>query len=105
MLDAETVVWIPNTTSTDDYGDTTDTEGRRQSVLALFGARTNLENYGTDTAAVDLTKSLYILDPTKVPSSSDQYVIRGEVYDVVGDAHRWGSSGVEVIVKRTEARA
>lgn len=105
MLDAETVTWNPATTATDDYGNVTATAGRARTLQAMFATRTDIELQDPNSPAVNLTKSLYLFDTSVVPGSSDQFVIRGETYDVVGEAHRWGSMGVEVIVQRSEGRA
>lgn len=103
MFDAETVTWIPATTAVDDYGDGTATDGTSRKLQALVAGRTNTENAGTDAPGVIVGKSLYIIGTRYVPGPSDRLVVRGVSYEVTGEAHRWGSSGVEVAIKRTEA--
>jgi hypothetical protein len=104
MYDAETVTWIPATATVDIYGEGSPTDGASRSLQALVAGRTNNENAGPDSPGVIVGKSLYILGTDAEPGPADRIIVRGVSYDVVGEAHRWGSSGVEVAVKRTEAR-
>jgi hypothetical protein len=104
MYDAETVTWIPTTGTPDIYGEGAPAPGTGRSLLALVAGRTNNENAGPDSPGVIVGKSLYILGTDAEPGPADRILVRGVSYDVVGEAHRWGSSGVEVAIKRTEAR-
>lgn len=104
MLDAETVVWTPSTTETDKYGDGTEADGRSRKLQAVVAARSSSESAGSEGPGVLVGESLYILSPRYVPGPSDRILVRGQTYEVVGEAHRWGSAGVEVAIQRTGAK-
>ena len=104
MADAETVQWVSVTSVTDELSTITRSEAAAVPVAALVAAAGSSEQTDPDRAPVVTGKTLYLLDPGVVPGASDWFTIRGERYEVVGEAHRWGSYGVEVTVKRAEAR-
>lgn len=104
MHDAETVQWIAVTTTDDGLGNETTTEADPVATLALVAALSAVEAQDSRTPAVIVGKTLYLLDPSIEPTASDAFIVRGARYEVEGEAHRWGSSGTEVSVKRTEAR-
>lgn len=104
MADAETVQWVSVTTTKNQVGDVTSIEAGPVPVLALVAARSADEPDDSDRPAVIVGKTLYLLDPAVVPGASDWFTLRGDRYEVVGDAHRWGSSGVEVAVRRAKAK-
>lgn len=103
MQDAETVVWTPTTTVKDDYGNVTPTPGTPVPVQALVAARLSTENQSSNAAGVITGKYLYILDMIDEPGPADTFLVRGKTYQVVGEAHRWGTFGVQVAVQRTDA--
>lgn len=103
MRDAETVTWTRVTTTRDPLGNETTTT-TTHDVPALIAGRSSSENTDTRNPAVIVGKTLYILDPTVEPTASDRFTVRGEEYEVEGEAHRWGSSGVEVAITRAGQR-
>lgn len=104
MADAETVDWVSVTTTVDALSKVIRTEAAPQPVAALVAARGSEEPGDAGRPQVITGKTLYLLDPDVLPGASDWFTIRGERYEVVGEAHRWGSYGVEVAVKRAEAK-
>lgn len=100
----ETVSWVAVTTSDDGLGNETTTEASPVSMLAFVAARSADESHDSRTPSVIVGKTLYLPSSAVEPSASDWFTIRGERYEVDGEAHRWGSAGVEVAVKRAEAR-
>jgi hypothetical protein len=69
----------------------------------MFAARSS-EGTDSRSPAVLIGGTLYIFDLDVVPGASDYFTVRGDRYDVEGQAHRWGQMGVEVAVIRAEAR-
>jgi hypothetical protein len=100
VQDAETVVWTPKVRVDQDNGDYALTDGRPVRLQALVAARTNVESVGQNSPGVVVGKSLYLLDAVTEPGPSDTFQVRGQTYEVVGEAHRWGSGGVEVAIQR-----
>lgn len=102
MQSAETVSWVSVTTTDLGYGNFETTEAAPVALLALVAARTSSENFDPRAPAVIVGKTLYLLDVTVEPGASDWFTVRGERYEVEGEAHRWGTKGVEVAVVRAE---
>jgi hypothetical protein len=99
MLDQEQIVWHPVSNTRDQYNDGTETDGTPVTLTALVGSRSFLENADANSAGVVMVKDVYILDATAEPGASDWFEIRGQRYEMQGQAHRWSGSQVEVIVK------
>ena len=104
MRATETVQWIAVTTDRDRLGNETANEAAPRDVLALVAAHSSSESTDPRSPAVLVGKALYLLDATIEPGPSDQFIVRGETYEVEGEAARWGSFGVEVAIKRAGAR-
>lgn len=99
MLDAESVVWHPVSTTEDKYGDGTSSPGTPVILTALVAARTSAENASASRPGVIVGKQLYLLDAPAEPGASDWFEVRGARYEVDGQAHRWSGTQVEVSVK------
>lgn len=104
MHDAETVSWVAVTTTVDELGNSTTSDAEAVEVLALVAARSSNENADSRQPAVIVGKTLYLLDSSAEPGPSDWFTIRGDRYEVEGEPHRWGSSGVEVAVTKAAPR-
>jgi hypothetical protein len=104
MLNTETVSYVAVTTIDDDLGNVTPTEAAPVSVTALVAGRSNAESTDTRTPAVLVGLTLYFFNTAIVPGASDWFTVRGARYEVEGQAHRWGSMGVEVAVTRASAQ-
>jgi hypothetical protein len=100
--DAETVQWIAVTVDTDELSVVTRAEADPVPVLAMVAGRSAAESSGARTPAVITGKTLYLLDIATEPSEHDAFIVRGDRYEVEGEAHRWGDQGVEVAVVRAE---
>lgn len=103
MQDVETVVWTPVTTSKDAYGNVTSTPGTPVRLEALVAARLSTENQSPNAAGVVTGKYLYIPGMTDEPGPADTFLVRGKTYQVIGESHSWGTSGVQVAIQRTDA--
>lgn len=101
---SETVTWVAVTTTPDSLGDWTSTEAAPVSVQAMVAARSSDERADQNSPAVLTGLTLYLFDLDVVPGASDWFTVRGERYEVEGQAHRWGGMGVEVAVKRAEVQ-
>lgn len=99
MRDAETVVWHPVTTAKDDYGDGGETAATPKRLSALVAGRGEAEGAGHNAPGVIVGKQLYLLDAPGEPGPSDWFEVRGKRYDVLGEAHRWSGTCVEVAVR------
>jgi hypothetical protein len=105
MHDAESVSWVSVTTATDVYGNATTTEAAPVELMALVAGRLSAattEAFDSREPGIIVGKTLYLLDATVEPGASDWFTVRGERYEVVGEPHRWGTSGVVVSVKRAD---
>lgn len=105
MHNAETVLWVSVTKTTDELSNETETAAEPVPVLAMVAGRSASESTRSDEPSVLTGKTLYLLDPTLVVSAADWFTVRGDRYEVEGEAHRWGSSGVEVAVQRASAQS
>ena len=103
IVNSDVVSHVAVTTSTDALGDVTYVEAAPVSVRAMVAGRSSAESADSRTPAVLTGLTLYIFDLAVVPGASDWFTVRGERYEVEGQAHRWGQMGVEVAVKRAEA--
>lgn len=101
MQAAETVLWVAVTTTTDDLSNTTIDEAAPVPLTALVAARSTAEGSNPRAPGVITGKTLYLLDAVQEPSPDDWFTVRGDRYDVEGEAHRWGDMGIEVAVTRT----
>lgn len=98
MQDAEEVLWVAVTTTVDDLQNETTTEAEPVPLLALVAGRSSVEGSNSRAPGVITGKTLYLLDITSEPSPDDWFTVRGDRYEVEGQAHRWGDMGVEVAV-------
>lgn len=100
---AEAVTWVPVTTVTDALGNVVATDGTPVALEAFVGGRPSGESVDPRSPQVLIGLQLYFPRVASTPSASDWFTVRGERYEVEGQAHRWGGMGVEVAVKRAEA--
>jgi hypothetical protein len=104
-MSTEIVSWVSVTTATDIYGNSTTTEAAPVELVALVAGRLSAatsESFDSREPGVIVGKTLYLLDTSVEPSASDWFTIRGERYDVIGEPHRWGDTGVVVSLKRAD---
>lgn len=101
-FDYVTVTLETVTSTTDAYGDTTETVSTTDIPGCLFAPRSSSERTDPSTPAVIDGGSVYM--PYGVPSigSVDRLLINGEAWSVEGIPGVWGTAGVEVAVKRWE---
>lgn len=104
MQDAESVSYVAVTTVDDGLGNETYTPAAAVPMSALVAGRSSIEATDPTQPSVLTGLTLYLLDTTVVPGASDWFTVRGERWDVEGQAVRWGSMGVEVAVKRAGLR-
>lgn len=98
MQDAEEVLWVAVTTTTDDLSNEDTSEADPVPLQALVAGRSSVEGGNSRAPGVITDKTLYLLDTAVEPSPDDWFTVRGDRYDVEGQAHRWGDMGVEVAV-------
>lgn len=102
MQASETVTWVSVTTEVDHYGDGTTTEAPPRSLSALVADRSSVEPLNPNQPATTTGKTLYLERVDIEPGASDWFTVRGKRYEVDGEPHRWGTSGVVVNVKRAD---
>lgn len=100
MRDAEEVLWVAVTSTEDELSNVTTVDADAVPLLALVAGRSSIEGSSSRTPGVIVGKTLYLLNTTVVPSVDDWFLVRGQRYDVEGEAHAWGDMGVEVAVTR-----
>lgn len=102
MIDAETVQWVAVTVTEDRLSNVSREEADPVDVRALVAGRSSTESTSSRQPSVLTGKTLYLLDVDTEPSPDDWFIVRGDRYEVEGEAHRWGDMGVEVAVTRAE---
>ena len=102
-FDYITVQLVTVTTTTDQYGDSTETETSQDVDMCLFAPRTSTERSDPRQPAVITGGTLYITGvDAPVPEPGDYFVIADRKWAVDGEAGVWGTAGVEVALKRWE---
>lgn len=98
--DTPTVSLVSVTKTTDDLGDTTETETTTDVSDWLFAPRSSTERADSKAPAVITGASLYGPAGSTI-GPNDYFLVDGIRYDVEGEPGYWGSAGIEVAIKRT----
>jgi len=102
-FDYITVQLVTVTTTTDKYGDSTETETSQDVEQCLFAPRTSTERDDPRQPAVITGGTLYMPYGAPVPGPNDYLVTPdGRKWAVDGEAGVWGTAGIEVALKRWE---
>ena len=105
-MNSETVSHVPVTTTDDDLGNETTTDGTPVPLTALVAIGDTREQFGDNAPDLTVAYTLYFRSPdVPAASASDYFTVRGERCEVSGGPNgRWGSMGEVVAVTRAEAR-
>jgi len=101
-FDYITVSLVTVTTTTDQYGDSTETETSQDVDQCLFAPRTSTDREDPRQPAVITGGALYMPYGAPIPGPNDHFVIDGRKWAVDGEPAVWGTAGIEVALKRWE---
>lgn len=101
-MDYITITLQSVTTTTDAYGDVTETTTSTDIDNCLFAPRSSTERTDPSTPAVIDGGAVYLPYGSPAIASTDRLVINGDTWTVEGMPGVWGTAGVEVAVKRWE---